>query len=84
MRESGRERREWKLELTFSSFPQTPLHWAADKGSVECVNALINYGADVTAKDVRSERMCESASHRRRDCGDLCDLLTDVCLGVSE
>ena len=55
------------LFLTFSSFPQTPLHNAAREGSVECVNALINHGADVAAKNVRSERVCESASHRRRD-----------------
>ena len=69
-----RERREWENEffhfflfLTFSSFPQTPLHNAAIVGSVECVNALINHGADVAAKTVRSERVCESDSHRRRD-----------------
>ena len=52
---------------TFSSFPQTPLHFASDIGSVESVNTLIKFGADVTAKNVRSERECESASHRRRD-----------------
>ena len=45
------------LFLTFSSFPQTPLHWAASKGSVECVNTLINHGADVSVKDVRRERV---------------------------
>ena len=55
------------LFLTFSSFPQTPLHDAARVGSVECLNALIKYGADMSAKIVRSERVCESASHRRRD-----------------
>ena len=55
------------LFLTFSYFSQTALHWAAIVGSVECVNALIIHGADVSAKDVRSERVCESASHRRRD-----------------
>ena len=55
------------LVLTFSSFPQTPLHWAAVVGSVECLNALINHGANMAAKSVRSERVCESASHRRRD-----------------
>ena len=55
------------LFLTFSSFPQTPLHNAASVGSVECVNALIKHGADVSAKNVRSERVCESASHSRRD-----------------
>ena len=73
-RERERERREWEKEffhffwgLTFSSFPQTPLHWAASEGSVECVNALIKHGADVAAKAVRSERVCESVSHRRRD-----------------
>ena len=73
-RERERERREWEKEffqfflfLTFSSFPQTPLHNAALVGSVECVNTLINHGADVSAKTVRSERVCESVSHRRRD-----------------
>ena len=55
------------LFLTFSSFPQTALHNAAGEGSVECVNALIKYGADKEVKDVRSERVCESASHRRRE-----------------
>ena len=34
---------------------------------MECVNTLIKHGADVSAKTVRSERVCESASHRRRD-----------------
>ena len=71
--------REWKLEskgneerilsfhlfIKFSSFPQTPLHQAAIYGSVECVNALLQNGADMAAKDVRSESVCESASHRR-------------------
>ena len=74
-----RERREWEIEffhflfLTFSSFPQTPLHNAARVGSVECVNTLIKHGADVAAKNVRSDRVCESASHRRRDVWGLCD-----------
>ena len=54
------------LFLTFSSFPQTPLHWVVYKGSVECVNELLQHGAVVAAKDVRSERVCENASHRRR------------------
>ena len=53
------------LFLTFSSFSQTPLYNAAREGSVECVNTLIKHGADVTVKNVRSERVCESASHRR-------------------
>ena len=47
----------------FSTFPQTPLHCAAEIGDVECVNQLLQHGADVSAKDVRSERVCESASH---------------------
>ena len=55
------------LVLTFSSFPQTPLHWVASKGSVECVNTLIKHGADVAAKAVRKGGVCENASHRRRD-----------------
>ena len=55
------------LFLTFSSFPQTPLHIAAWEGSVDCVNTLIKNGTDMSAKTVSSERMCESASHRRRD-----------------
>ena len=66
---------------TFSSFPQTPLHWAAYKRSVECVNALIKHGADVSTKDVRSERVCGSAS-QEEIWGNLCELLTDDCLGV--
>ena len=45
------------LFLTFSSFPQTPLHNAASEGSVECVNTLIKHGADVSVIDVRGERV---------------------------
>ena len=33
--------------------PQTPLQKAVNKGSVECVNALIKYGADITSRNVR-------------------------------
>ena len=46
---------------------QTPLTMTCQAGSVECVNTLINHGADMAAKDVRSERVCESTSLRRRD-----------------
>ena len=67
-REKGMGERILSLKKkTFSSFPQTPLHRAAMVGSVECVNTLIKHGADMSAKDVMSERVCESASHRRRD-----------------
>ena len=63
----------------FSSFLQTPLHWAASKGSVKSVNILIKHEADVSAKNVRRERV----PHAEKEmCGDLCYLLTDVCLGV--
>ena len=65
----------------FSSFPQTPLHWAAYGDSAKCVNTLIHYGADMEAKTV----MCESVRLTLTEeemCGDMCDLLTDVCLGV--
>ena len=56
------------LFLTFSSFPQTPLHCAAFSGSAECVKALNQHGADVTAKDV----MCVRVSHKEEDMyGDL-------------
>ena len=34
---------------------QTPLHMATWRGSVECVNALIQHGADMAGKDVRKE-----------------------------
>ena len=30
----------------------TALHWAASKGDVECIRTLIDYGADVNARDV--------------------------------
>ena len=50
---------------TFSTFPQTPLHCAAEIGDVECANQLLQLGADVSAKDVRSERVCESATKTR-------------------
>ena len=72
-REREREKRmgerilSFFLFLTFSSFPQTPLHLASWEGSVECVSTLIKHGTDVSAKNVRSERVCESASHRRTD-----------------
>ena len=66
-REGNGRKNSFIKKKTFSSFPQTPLHYAASVGSVECLNALINHGADVAAKDVGSERVCESASHRRRD-----------------
>ena len=55
------------LLSSFSSFPQTPLHRAVVSYSEECVGYLIKHGADLNASDVRSERVCESASHRRRD-----------------
>ena len=67
------------LILTFFSFPQTPLHNAAREGSVECVNTLIKHGADVSAKTVRSERVCESASYKRRDVWGFV-WFTDGCL----
>ena len=37
---------------------QTPLHKAALKGSVECVNALLRHGADLTTTDVKSRDAC--------------------------
>ena len=64
---NGRKNSFISFFFTYSSFPQTPLHRAADKGSVECVNALLQNGADVAAKDVRSERVCGSVSYRRRN-----------------
>ena len=42
---------------TFSSFPQTPLHWAASIGSAECVNTLIEHGVNVASKNVSIERV---------------------------
>ena len=65
------------LFLTFSSFPQTPLHWAAIVGSVECVNTLIKHGADLETRAVRSKRGCE-----KEMCGDMCGSLMGVCLDV--
>ena len=76
----GRERwkgerdREKGIEERILSFfvlillyiPQTPLHWAVGNGSLECVNTLIKNGADVSAKDVMSERVCEGTLNRRR------------------
>ena len=70
------------LLLTKSSFLQTPLHYTAREGTVECLNALIKHGADMTAKDVRRERVQESSCRRREVLGFLCDLLTDVWLDV--
>ena len=56
----------------FSFFPQTPLHKAAFRGFVECTNTLLQHGADVNVKNVRSERVCESDSHKRRDLVGFC------------
>lgn len=30
----------------------TALHWAAKRGDVELANAILEYGADVDAKDI--------------------------------
>ena len=60
-----------------SSFPQTPLHLAANENSVECVNTLIKHGADLETRAVRSKRGCE-----KEMCGDLCGSLMGVCLDV--
>ena len=66
-----REANLFQFSVSFSSFPQTPLHLAANSGSVECVNALLQHGADVNAKDVRNEEG-ERASHERRCVGEFC------------
>ena len=72
----GKERHGRKIffiffVLTFFSFPQAPLHYAASNGSVECLNTLIKHGADMAAKTVRNERECESASQKKR-CVGIC------------
>ena len=38
------------------SFPQTPLHFAAQHEDDECLNLLLQHGVDVSAKDVRIEK----------------------------
>ena len=47
---------------------QTPLHLAAQKGYVKCLEALINHGADIMAKNsqgvlvqdmIRGKKVCE-------------------------
>ena len=60
-----------------SSFPQTPLHWATNENSVECVNTLIKHGADMETRAVRSKKGCE-----KEMCGDMCGSLKDICLDV--
>ena len=40
------------------SFPQTPLHFAAQHEDDECLNLLLQHGVDVSAKDVRIEKGC--------------------------
>ena len=42
------------------------------------MNELIKHGADVAAKDVRRESVCESASHRRRDVWGFVHILSNV------
>ena len=37
------------------SVPETPLHWATLKGDLECVDILIQNGADLEAKNVGIE-----------------------------
>ena len=51
----------------------------SDTPSQLIVCVLLMHGADVAAKDVRSERVCESASHRRRDVWGFV-WFTDGCL----
>ena len=55
----NRKRREERINHIFIHeyflFLQTPLHWVSMKGSVECVNVLIQHGADIEVKTVRSE-----------------------------
>ena len=60
------------LFLTFSSFPQTPLHKAAREGSVEC-------GAEMSAKNIRSERVCERVPHTEKEMWEFIRF-TDGCL----
>ena len=56
---------EWRIRKLFSLpykniikslFPQTPLHYAAVRGSVECIHVLLQFGADVTAKEVKRKK----------------------------
>ena len=41
---------------TYSTLPQTPLHYSVKRLSLECMKALLERGADVTARTVRSKR----------------------------
>ena len=50
---------------------------AARVGAVECVNALIQFGSDVSAKDVRRESLSMFFIKEEME-----DLMTDICLGV--
>ena len=55
-----------------STFNQVPLHSAALEGSVGCVDALIQYGAYIEAKDVRSKRVCVCTSYEMKRCMEIC------------
>ena len=45
------------MNLKISLF-QTPLHRAAFSGHIECVQSLLDAGADVTAINVSGEKVC--------------------------
>ena len=70
-REREREREKGKEERILSFFFDFDIFFftsdipslRCQRRIVECVNALIKHGADVTAKNVRSEKACESDSH---------------------
>ena len=66
----------WRRVLTRGGAPQleyTPLHKAAYNGHPELVRALVEAGADVTAKDKVSERRVGGEGHvlgQNRDSGE--------------
>ena len=65
------------LRFNSSSFPQTPLHLAAIRGTTEYIHALLQHGADVEAVDVSGVWVCESEKIKYRSL--LCDFLMNVC-----
>ena len=71
-----------KIGIYLYSVPETPLHWATLKGDLECVNILIQNGADLEAKNVGIEERVYFGREIMRFFGEFSDKLFFECGGV--